>query len=87
MHQLVGERGQVLYGCIEGPVRFNHEDFVLRSFFGRRLGPWRRRLAQGAFTYLGILGEGYVVGLAAVRRPAPIARITVAAPVTMSPPA
>ena len=67
MHSLITEKGRVAYGCLDGPVRFNVEDFPLRSFFGRRLGPLRRRMALGAFTYLGILGDGFLVGLAAVR--------------------
>jgi len=67
MQRLIGERGRVGYGCLEGPVVFNHEDFVLRNVFGRPLGAFRRRLAMGAFTYLGILGDGFLVGLAAVR--------------------
>ena len=67
MQQLIGENGRVQYGCLDGPVLFNHEAFPLRSFFGRRLGKLRRRLALGAFSYLGILGDGFLVGLAAVR--------------------
>jgi hypothetical protein len=67
MHTLIGENGKVGYGCLDGPVRFNHEDFVLRTFFGRRAGALRRRMALGGFSYLGILGEGFVAGLAAVR--------------------
>jgi hypothetical protein len=67
MHRLIGDKGRVLYGCLDGPVTFNHEDFVLRGFFGRRAGPLRRRMALGAFTYLGILGGDWLVGLAAVR--------------------
>ena len=67
MQRLIGERGKVGYGCLDGPVLFNHEDFPLRNRFGRPLGALRRRLALGAFTYLGILGDGFLVGLAAVR--------------------
>jgi hypothetical protein len=67
MHRLVGENGRVNYGCVDGPLLFNHQDFILRDFFGRRAGALRRRLALGGFTYLGILGDGFVAGLAAVR--------------------
>ena len=67
MQALIGENGRVGYGCLDGPVRFNHEAFPLRGFFGRKAGPLRRRLALGAFNYLGILGDGFLVGLAAVR--------------------
>ena len=67
MHPLIDKRGRVGYGCLDGPVLFNHEDFPLRSFFGRELGALRRRMALGAFTYLGILGDGFLAGLAAVR--------------------
>jgi hypothetical protein len=67
MHRLIDEDGRVRYGCIDGPVRFNHQDFILRGFFGRPCGALRRRLALGAFTYVGILGEGWLLGMAAVR--------------------
>ncbi|BDU71288.1 DUF2804 domain-containing protein [Mesoterricola silvestris] len=67
MHTLIGENGKVGYGCLDGPVRFNHEAFPLRTFFGRKAGALRRRMALGAFSYLGILGDGFVAGLAAVR--------------------
>lgn len=67
MRTLIGENGKVGYGCLDGPVRFNHEDFPLRTFFGRRAGPLRRRMALGAFSYLGILGDGFLAGMAAVR--------------------
>lgn len=67
MHTLIGENGKVGYGCLDGPVHFNHEAFPLRTFFGRRAGGLRRRMALGAFSYLGILGDGCLAGLAAVR--------------------
>ena len=67
MERLIGEDGRVRYGCVDGPVDFNHGDFPLRDFFGRRVGRLRRRMALGAFNYVGILGEGFVTGLAAVR--------------------
>jgi hypothetical protein len=67
MHRLIGENGRVAYGCLDGPVEFNPEAFPLRDFFGRRLGGLRRRMALGAFTYVGILGDGFLVGLAAVK--------------------
>jgi len=67
MRQLIQQNGRVGYGCIDEPILFNYEDFPLRTFFGRKVGRLRRRLALGSFTYLGILGEGWLVGLAAVR--------------------
>lgn len=67
MHRLILEDGRVRYGCLDGPILFNYQDFVLRDFFGRTCGPLRRRLALGAFTYVGLLGEGVLLGLAAVK--------------------
>jgi hypothetical protein len=67
MDALVDHRGQANWGCFDEPMRFNPEDFRLRDRFGRELGGLRRRLAFGAFTYLGILTDRFTVGLAAVR--------------------
>ena len=67
MHRLIGDRGKVGYGCIDEPILFNHQDVPLLDFFGKVSGPLRRRMALGAFSYLGILGEDFLVGLAAVR--------------------
>jgi hypothetical protein len=65
--RLIDERGQVQYGCFDGPLTFNPETFRLRGFSGRELPAWRRRLALGGFNFVGILTEDLVVGLAAVR--------------------
>ena len=67
MHHLIDEKGRVAYGCLDGPVLFNHETFPLRNFFGRKVGALGRRMALGSFNYLGIAGDGFLVGLAAVR--------------------
>jgi len=67
MFQLIGQDGRAGYGCLDGPVAFNHQDFVLRGFFGRPLGSLRRRLALGGFHYLGLLGPDWLVAVAAVR--------------------
>ncbi len=67
MFQLIQDDGRVGYGCLDGPVVFNPEAFVLRGFFGRPLGRLRRRLALGGFTYLGLLGPDWLVAVAAVR--------------------
>ena len=48
-------------------VVFNIEDFKLRSFFGREVSRLRKRLAMGAFSFVGIQTGDVMVGLAAVR--------------------
>lgn len=67
MDSLIDPTGRVNHGCFDGPIQFNPEDFRLRDFFGRELGPLRRRMAWGAFNYLGFLAPGCVVGLAAIK--------------------
>ncbi len=67
MHTLITERGLANYGCFDGPIHFNPEAFRLRNFFGRELKGLRKRLALGAFNYVGIVGEDSLVGLCAVR--------------------
>lgn len=68
MHRLVGEDGRVQYGCLDGSVEFNAGDFILRDLFGHEIGAVGRHLSLGGFTFLGITGERFMVGLAAVRR-------------------
>jgi len=67
MHALVGEKGQANHGCFDGPIRFNPEDFKLRGFFGREIRGFRKKLAFGAFNFLGIVTDDFLVGMAAVR--------------------
>ena len=65
--KLVDERGRVRHGCFDGPLDFNVEDFRLRGFFGREVGALRKRLALGAFSFVGIQAGNLFAGLAAVR--------------------
>ena len=67
MLSLIDAKGRVNHGCFDGPIRFNPEAFRLRTFFGRELKGVRKRLAWGAFNYVGILGPDFVAGVAAVR--------------------
>ncbi len=65
--QLVDERGQVTYGCFDGPVQLDAQAFRLRNFFGREVGRLHKRLALGGFTFVGFATDDVMVGLAAVR--------------------
>ena len=67
MDYLVTDKGIANYGCFDGPMHFNPEDFRLRDFFGRETTGLRKRMALGAFNYVGIVGEDFLVGIAAVQ--------------------
>lgn len=63
--KLVDERGRVAFGLSERPVDVvNALDFDLRSPFGRRRAPWRRRFAHKRFQYFGGIAEDVVFGCA-----------------------
>lgn len=65
--KLVDERGQVTYGCFDGPVHLNAQAFRLRNFFGREVGRLRKRLGLGGFSFVGVATDEVMVGLAAVK--------------------
>ncbi|MBW1989100.1 MAG: DUF2804 domain-containing protein [Deltaproteobacteria bacterium] len=66
MRPVIQKNGQPHYGLFEGPVDFNHQDFILRNFFGKPVGGLRRRLAFHAFNFLGVRAPGLLAGVAAV---------------------
>lgn len=65
--RLVDDKGQVQYGCFDGPLEFNVQDFALRGFFGGEVSALHKRLALGGFSFIGIMTGDLLVGLAAVR--------------------
>ncbi|MEW5737115.1 MAG: DUF2804 domain-containing protein [Thermodesulfobacteriota bacterium] len=67
MRQIVGQDGSANFGIFDEPVGFNHEDFILRDFFGREITGLRKKLAFHAFHYLGLCGPDFIFGVAAVR--------------------
>jgi hypothetical protein len=64
---LVDERGRVQHGCFDGPVCLDAKAFRLRNFFGREVRGLRKRLGLGAFTFVGLITDEVMAGLAAVR--------------------
>ncbi len=66
MYKIIGERNKVNYGCIDERIDFNYADFVLRGFFGKKIGPLRKKCAFHAFNYIGILTDDFLIGIAAI---------------------
>lgn len=64
---VVDDHGRAVHGCYDGPVALRAEAFRLRDLFGREVGTFRKRMALGGFTYLGLVTDDVLVGLAAVR--------------------
>lgn len=65
--KLMDERGQVRFGCFDGPLQLDAAAFRLRNFFGREVRGLRKRMALGGFTFVGLATEEVIIGLAAVR--------------------
>ncbi len=66
MRPVIQPNGQPDYSVFDEPVRFNHEDFKLRNFFGKPVTGIRKKLAFHAFNFLGVLSPDHVAGIAAV---------------------
>jgi hypothetical protein len=65
--KVVDERGQARHGCFDGPIQLDAQAFRLRDFFGREVHGLRKRMALGAFNFVGFATREFMVGLAAVR--------------------
>ncbi|HNX57758.1 MAG TPA: DUF2804 domain-containing protein [Spirochaetota bacterium] len=66
MRKLIDNTGKVIYGSFDEPMRFNHEDFKLRNFFGKEIRGIRKRIAFNTFNFISINTDDFIVGLAAV---------------------
>ncbi|MBU2488200.1 MAG: DUF2804 domain-containing protein [Proteobacteria bacterium] len=66
MRPIIQKNGQPEYGVLDEPIRFNHEDFILRNFFGKPVGGIRKKLAYHAFNFLGVLSQEHIAGVAVV---------------------
>ncbi len=67
MSNLVNKNGSVRLGIFDDPVaRVNFEDFLLKTSRGAPASNFRRRLLFKQFIFVGILGEDFMAGLAAV---------------------
>lgn len=66
MYTLIGKNNRVNYGCIDEPIEFNYRDFVLRGFFDGEIKGLRKKFAFHAFNYIGIITDGFLVGIAAI---------------------
>lgn len=67
MQRIVNTDGSANFGVFDEPIEFNHQDFILRNFFGKEIAGIRKKLAFHAFHYLGVCGPDFILGLAAVR--------------------
>jgi len=66
MHNIIGPDNKVNYGCIDGPVNFNYQDFILKNFSGKTAGSLKKRFTFHKFNYMGIISNNFLIGIGTV---------------------
>jgi hypothetical protein len=66
MNKLVSMENRINFGCYDGPIHFNNDDFRLTTLFGRTKSSFGRKFAAGGFNFVGIVSDDYCIGIGAV---------------------
>jgi hypothetical protein len=67
MSKLVTKDNRINFGCFDGPINFNNDDFRLTTLFGGKKSSVGRKFAAGAFNFVVIASDEYCIGIGAVQ--------------------